>query len=304
MTTKQKKQSNTTHVTTTNNNNTNLNTNTKENNMTTKTTTKSKTPNTTTKSKTPNATTTTTTPSSSGTTATSPVPPPVPQYVNPPPATANIPAPPPGFVPPKGLGPRSSKPRAAELVVMPAAVVELKNFVDYVGTVGKTAPPQADVVSTFDSASQWAIMRKASALWDKYCAVQEGVAFIAVRGQMATLRPAFDLALKADPTLAVKYPNLATFLGAKAAIAKKAVATKAANKAAVAKGLPPTHGAVGKQRLKAADKAVLAAHPPTLAPAATTTPAAPPAATPSPTPPNVAPATPAMTNGVNAALHA
>ncbi len=74
---------------------------------------------------------------------------------------------------------------------------------------------------------------------------------------MARLRPLFDTAVKADPTLRVKLPAPATLLGARTAIAQKAVATRRRNKQSKAKGEPQTHGKVGKDRKRAEEKAAL-----------------------------------------------
>ena len=63
--------------------------------------------------------------------------------VPPPPANAHIPSPSAGFVAPKGVGFPGVKPKKAELVVMPDAVVELRSFVD-VTVHAARARPQVD----------------------------------------------------------------------------------------------------------------------------------------------------------------
>ena len=197
---------------------------------------------------------------------------------SPPPPIATFPTAPIGFAPSPGGNFRAIKPRKSELVAMPDAVVELRSFFEYAATLGKGVPPQADVVQAFDLGSQWAVMRVAAFAWDKYASVQEGIAWTGIRGQMDRLKPAFQLAAAADPTLLTKYPKLAALLGAKKAIAKKGLATKAMNKKAVANGEPPTHGAVGKKRKAAANKAIVTAHA-----AASAPPPTPVAVTPHPT---------------------
>ena len=74
---------------------------------------------------------------------------------------------------------------------------------------------------------------------------------------MGRLRPLFLIAVAADPTLLVKLPSLGTLLGARTAIAHKAVATRQRNKQSKAKGEPQTHGEVGKTRKRAEEKAAL-----------------------------------------------
>ena len=77
------------------------------------------------------------------------------------------------------------------------------------------------------------------------------------RFAVGRLRPLFDIAISADPTLLVKLPSLATLPGARTAIAQKAVATRQRNKQSKARGEPQTHGKVGKTRKRAEEKAAL-----------------------------------------------
>ena len=90
-----------------------------------------------------------------------------------------------------------------------------------------------------------------------FCVDQEGLGWATLRPVMERLRPLFDTAVQADPTLLVKLRSLATLLGARTAIAQKAVATRQRNKQSKAKGEPQTHGKVGKTRKRAEEKAAL-----------------------------------------------
>jgi hypothetical protein len=192
--------------------------------------------------------------------APSPAPPPqaLPSPVGPPPPVAVIPTPPPGFLPVKGGVARGVRPRKTEVIVLPEAVDELRAFADWQVTLGKAAPNQADMVAAFESASEWTVMKTATRTWLTYSSNEEGVAWIAARAFMATVKPLLTAAVTADPAIASSYPKLCALFGAKSSIAKKAVSTKAANKKADAQGKPATHGEVGKQRQKAAAKAALA----------------------------------------------
>jgi hypothetical protein len=223
-------------------------------------------------------------------TAASPGPanPPDPIYIAPPPPTANIPLPPTGYVPSKGNTYRGVRPKKAELVAMPDAVAEIRTCADWTSTMGKAAYPQVQVVQSLDAAQLWSTMRNSSRQWDAFCRDQEGIVWTMVRQILVRLRPSFDLAVAADPTVATRMPKLASFLGVKKSIAKKSATTRAKNSKATAAGLPATHGAVGKKRKVAAEKAAIAAalaqqhaegQP---APAAAMAPAAAPAATPAP----------------------
>ena len=220
-------------------------------------------------------------------------------FLTAPPSSANIPSPPKGFVAPVGAIFRGILPQQTELAVLPAAVEELRAFTEYAQIIGGTAPPATQVAQALDIGGQWTSMRNASDEWDGYCRSQEGVAWTTVRTMLDRVRPAWDLAVAGDPTLAAMFPNLAALLGAKRATAKQGVATKALNKQAIAKGEPPTHGAVGKRRKRAAEK--LAAQ--TLAAATQAAPVAQPtpvATAPAPVAPAAppAPTTTASSNGV------
>jgi hypothetical protein len=188
-------------------------------------------------------------------------------FLDPPPVTANIPAPPAGYVRPTGETFRSVLPRGGEETALPIAVKDLGKFTTYAQTLGATAPPYAQVLQTFDVANQWSSMRSRTAAWDTYCALQEGIAWTSVRAQMDRLRPSFQLAVTGDPTVATTYPGLATLLFAKKAIALRGASTRALNKKALAVGKEPLHGQAGKKRKKAAEKAAyLAANATEVAP--------------------------------------
>jgi hypothetical protein len=196
---------------------------------------------------------------------------------------------------------RGVTPSSSELIALPTAVRNLRSFTDYAQIIGATAPPYEEVLQFFVVVSQWSTMRIAASAWDAYCREQEGMGWMTMRTLMDRLRPAFLLAAKTNPSVMTKYSGLATFLGAKKAIASKGVATKKANKESKAKGEPQTHGKVGKAKQRAAAKAALAAQLQAAAAAAASEPAsnapvasaAPAASAPSPT------SSPLAVNGVN-----
>jgi hypothetical protein len=150
-------------------------------------------------------------------------------------------------------------PRASELTALAQALKDLAAFKGYQQMLGTTAPTYAEVVQALTIGAQWTSTRQVASRWDGYCVVQEGIAWRAIRLIMAELVPLFTLAAKANPKLLTQYPGLASLLGAKKAIAAKAVSTKRANKQAKAEGKPPVHGAVGKRNQRKAEKAALAA---------------------------------------------
>ena len=221
-------------------------------------------------------------------------------FLPPPPLDAKIPVPPSGAATPNGGNYRSFVPRATELAALPAAVDDLKRFTSFAQVFGVTGLQYTQVLQAFTVGNQWSTMRKETAAWDAFCATQEGIAWATIRALMDRMRPVFEIAAVGDQALASTFPSFAALFSAKKAIAQKAVATKRLNKAAVARGEAPIHGVVGKRRLKAANRAILAAAK--AGGAASPSPSAPPPPA-APVPPAPAPVAapqtaPAASNGV------
>jgi hypothetical protein len=209
-------------------------------------------------------------------------------FLQPPPADAKIPVPPSGAAQPNASNYRSVVPKTTELAALPAAVENLRRFTTFAQVFALSGLPYAQVLQAFDVGNQWSTMRKATAAWDAFSMMEEGLAWGTIRSLMDRLAPLWEIAAAADPSLAATYPALATLFGAKKAIAQKAVSTKKLNKEAVARGEAPTHGVVGKRLQKKQQKALAAA---AKAAGLTTTPAAPSAPTPAgASPPTSAPA--------------
>jgi hypothetical protein len=176
-----------------------------------------------------------------------------------PPANANIPSPPSGFVPGNSADYRPVLPRDAELRALPIAVNDMKKFTNYTQVLGDTAPPYAQVLQAITVANAWSSMRTESAAWDAFCASQEGISWTTLRAQMERLQPSFELAANGTSNVKTLFPGLATLLGARQVIARKGASTRKMNKEAEAKGEPQVHGSVGKKRKRAAEKAAYAA---------------------------------------------
>jgi hypothetical protein len=175
-----------------------------------------------------------------------------------PPANAVIPPVPSDYVADSGATYRNVSPKKTELLVLAQAVKNLEKFTSYTQVMGTSAPSYEETLALFTVVNQWSAMRTAASAWDAFCVDQEGLGWATLRPVMLTLRPMFEGALRVDPTLAVKLPALVTLLGARTAIAMKAVATRQRNRAAKAKGEPQSHGKVGKERKREAEKAALA----------------------------------------------
>lgn len=180
-------------------------------------------------------------------------------FLQPPPADAKIPVPPSGAAQPNASNYRSVIPKTTELAALPAAVENLQRFTNFAQVFALSGLPYAQVLQAFTVGNQWSTMRKATAAWDAFSMMEEGLAWGTIRSLMDRLGPLWEITAAADPSLAVTYPALATLFGAKKVIAQKAVSTKKLNKEAVARGEAPTHGVVGKRRQKAAQKALAAA---------------------------------------------
>ncbi len=88
-------------------------------------------------------------------------------------------------------------------------------FTSYTQVMGTSAPSYAETLALFTVVYQWSSMRTASSAWDAYCVDQEGLGWATLRPVMASLRPLFEAAMKANPTLAAKLPALGTLLGAR-----------------------------------------------------------------------------------------
>jgi len=217
--------------------------------------------------------------------------------VAPPPETS-IPSVPADFVPVSGADYRGFAPKSGELAVMPEAVKELQGFADFTGVFGKTAPPYAAVVQTFDIANQWSAVRTRLNAFDVYCATQENLAWKDVHAFMDRMKPAFELAVRSDGSVATSLPSLSRLFSVQKVIAQKGVTTRKENKKLEAEGKMPIKGTVGKRRKKAAANALLAAA--TAPPQAAVTASAPATTTATP----VAEVAPLATNGATPAVPA
>jgi hypothetical protein len=212
-------------------------------------------------------------------------------FVKLPPADANTPVPPKGFIPTTGTDFRGVLPRSLEIAVLADAVSEISRFPEFSQVFGKTVPPQAFVTQVMTAAEQWSTMRNASSNWDVYCRTQEGLAWQAARTLLGSMKASFVLAANVDDTLATQNPSLVALFDAKATIAKRGAATRKANREATLAGKEPTQGKALKKAAKVA-KLVAEAN----AKAAADAPASPPVTVvqPSPVPVASAPAASAV----------
>lgn len=148
----------------------------------------------------------------------------------PPPADANIPVPPSGYV--KTKSPYTAfLPKLIELAALDGAITDLKAIAASPAFVA-AAPLDQEAVVAFTLALAWSRMRKVSAFWDNYALLQEGIAWATARPLLDKVRTVYELATQLDDSVPTKYANLNTLLTAKKSIAKKGVATRRRKKAA------------------------------------------------------------------------
>jgi hypothetical protein len=152
---------------------------------------------------------------------------------------------------------RGLLPLTPELIALPLAIKDIAKFTNYDQVMGSKAPSLAQVTAAFAITNGWSETRTRADAWDQYARAQEGLSWTQLRRLISRMRPAFVLAVQADPALGVGLPVLSALLEAKKGIAQKGVSTKKANKKAVAEGKAPTHGKVGKASQKKAAKAAL-----------------------------------------------
>jgi hypothetical protein len=172
-----------------------------------------------------------------------------------PPADANVPIPPKGFVATQGTDYRGIVPKKAELAVLPQTLQELGRFTNWTQVFGTTAPPLASLQQTLNAALEWSLMRNSTDAWDLYSRTMEGIAWTEARAMMDRFKATFDAAVAADSTVQSQNPSLAALLGAAKAIAQRGVATRKANAQARAKGEAPVKGKA-VQKVKRAQKIV------------------------------------------------
>jgi hypothetical protein len=151
--------------------------------------------------------------------------------------------------------------------LLPEAGAELKRLIDYAEIFGKTAPSQAMVTQTLDSAYRWTSLRVALGAWIKYAKAQEVAGWGSARALFDRLQPAFGLAVRTDAAIGEQNPSLAGLLQVRGTIAKRGAATRQANKKKEANGEKPYAGLVGQRRKRKDEKAALTAQSAVVVPA-------------------------------------
>lgn len=148
------------------------------------------------------------------------------EYVRMPDPATKVATPPPDFIPMDLRTFRGPKPLKTEQAALLDCLVELARFEDFDQVFGRTAPPAADVAQVFGAASAWTRQRQASDIWARYLATQEGVAWRAARRVLRNIKDSFRLAVEREPGLQLRFPAIAALVDAKAAVARRASATR------------------------------------------------------------------------------
>ncbi len=143
-----------------------------------------------------------------------------------PPADANIPSPPAGFVPTNGSDYFGLLPKRTQRLAIIDAVAEIRQSPELADILGRTAPSVEEIANVFDAAAQWSTMRAQASQWDLYCRTHEGIAWTRARAMMARVKPVFNMAVKTDQHVGFVFVGLRRLLNAASDIAHRAVATK------------------------------------------------------------------------------
>jgi hypothetical protein len=143
-------------------------------------------------------------------------------------------------------------PRGYHRAALPDVVDELARFDDFAEVFGKTVPSLVHVRQRFEEAHRWSSRRTKAALWERYCLCWEGIVWEDLRALMARMKPAFDLAVAQDESIAHRFPALVRLFAGASALAKRSAAVRKANDALEAAGELPAKGEVGKRRRRAA----------------------------------------------------
>ncbi len=122
-----------------------------------------------------------------------------------PPAQANIPAAPPGFVPMNGKDFFGVTPRTVHMAALPDVIDELVRSDDFAEVFGKTAPPRDLTLEIVQAAFLWSRQRAQMREWDLYCRTQEGLAWRELRALMRRVAPAYESATTTDSTVSARY---------------------------------------------------------------------------------------------------
>ena len=185
-------------------------------------------------------------------------------------------------------GPRTLK---AEVALAGAAVADLHRFGDYGAIFEKIASPLPTIVEMLDAAVQWSAAHAAVTVWLAYAGAQASTLWDDAQTVIAKMRPIFELAAQADPTVIERFPSLARLLEVRSATARKGAAARTANNLLRLEGKEPAHGKAATKRKRTLRKAAaLLAPPPAVTVVAMPAPDKPRAVSPRAVSPTAAPA--------------
>jgi len=97
---------------------------------------------------------------------------------------------------------------------------------------GKRAPAADEVEAALERAKALREERARAEAWLAWIDHEQAVAWQQALELTSKLQPHFEVAAEADPNIALRYPKMKAFLGARADIAARGVATRKKNRAA------------------------------------------------------------------------
>jgi hypothetical protein len=125
---------------------------------------------------------------------------------------------------------RLLKPFAAQETSAPSVVKELHASSTYTEDLGADAPDRDDVADLVEAAAAWSNEAKNAKAWATYAQQQKELAWNAAIAMTNKLKGEFDHAVKNHPDVALSYPSLSAYFGARTASAARGSATKRAKK--------------------------------------------------------------------------
>jgi hypothetical protein len=114
----------------------------------------------------------------------------------------------------------------AEVNLAENAARELRASTTFAQALGAKLGTAEQIADAIDFAAQWYAQAQAGATWASYTQMQSNLAWNYALAMIDRMRAAFQAAAATDPAIEKELPNFTKLLGARQAVAAKAVATK------------------------------------------------------------------------------
>lgn len=147
------------------------------------------------------------------------------------PPSPGTPSTPKGFeATPPGRGKRINL-QKAQAACGPALSQELSAAKNAEADFGPHIPPLAPIGARIAVSAKWTVERNRAEAWRDYVREEEVAAWSPALADLDALAPAFAYAVSRDPSIALRYPQLALFYKMRSQVAAKAQQTRKAKKA-------------------------------------------------------------------------